>query len=433
MAVKRKRRKSIRKRKQQRNMIVGMAALVVIAGAATAVWWNLPNTKLGRYLDAASAHLEANEYEQAQQAYEAVLEIDETNELAYRGLADDYLAQDMQEQAEAILHEGYEVTGSEVLLQNYRATVLNDVVEAINAGTADYATVGRCLDILEETPADEDAQKLLLTLAPRVLKTEEDSRLLLENAEGKTEGAAEYELVLSRIFALAQTDSTSFLPVLEAYLIPEDILYVSMSNRELFETLLKKAAELGLTQAQGLLECLEKQAQISEFFAPMFADFEAANYKAAKDFIVTEEFLQIRDAFIEGTMEYWKSNSYVSVTKEALCFEKTENGWQFEFVEDDSVAKPTGTIRILAVTMKDLGVQRSCIEYVPAYDPANYYPHTEYEIVYWNTMVSGIATDNTNVVSRMNYRFAEKIFTATGMEANMIYDWGGKNESRKKE
>ena len=83
--------------------------------------------------------------------------------------------------------------------------------------------------------------------------------------------------------------------------------------------------------------------------------------------------------------------------------------------------------------MKDLGVQRSCIEYVPAYDPANYYPHTEYEIVYWNTMVSGIATDNTNVVSRMNYRFAEKIFTATGMEANMIYDWGGKNESRKKE
>jgi len=48
-------------------------------------------------------------------------------------------------------------------------------------------------------------------------------------------------------------------------------------------------------------------------------------------------------------------------------------------------------------------------------------------------MVSGIATDNTNVVSRMNYRFAEKIFTATGMEANMIYDWGGKNESRKTE
>ena len=48
-------------------------------------------------------------------------------------------------------------------------------------------------------------------------------------------------------------------------------------------------------------------------------------------------------------------------------------------------------------------------------------------------MVSGIATDNTNVVSRMNYRFAEKIYNADGMEANMIYDWGGSNEKRQKE
>ena len=32
-----------------------------------------------------------------------------------------------------------------------------------------------------------------------------------------------------------------------------------------------------------------------------------------------------------------------------------------------------------------------------------------------------------------HYRFAEKIYYETVMEANMIYDWGGKNESRKKE
>ena len=83
--------------------------------------------------------------------------------------------------------------------------------------------------------------------------------------------------------------------------------------------------------------------------------------------------------------------------------------------------------------MEDLGVQRRSIEYVPAYDPAAYYPHTEYEIVYWNTMVSGIATDNTNVVSRMNYRFAKKTYTAEGSSAEMIYDWGGENEKRQKE
>ena len=161
--------------------------------------------------------------------------------------------------------------------------------------------------------------------------------------------------------------------------------------------------------------------------------FEAENYEAAKDFIVTEEYTAIRDSFIEGATNHWYGNSYIPVTKEAIVFLQTEDGQMFSFVENDTLAQPTGTIRILGQKMRDLGVQRSSIEYVPAYEPGKYFPHTEYEIVYWNTMVSGIATDNTNVVSRMNYRFSEKIFTQEGMKANMIYDWGGPNEKRQEE
>lgn len=153
----------------------------------------------------------------------------------------------------------------------------------------------------------------------------------------------------------------------------------------------------------------------------------------ARNFIVTDQYKAIRDAFINRTMEYWTGNTYVPVTKEAIVFLLTDDGWKFSFVEDDSLAQPSGTIRVLGQKMEDLGVQRSSIEYVPAYDPAAYYPHTEYEIVYWNTMVSGIATDNTNVVSRMNYRFAKKTYTAEGSSAEMIYDWGGENEKRQKE
>ena len=185
MSVKRRKRRINRKNRLRRNMIIGSAAMVVVAAAATAVYWNLPNTKLGRKLEEASAYLEEEQFEAAKTAYEEALEIDETSELAYRGLADDYLAQDMQQEAEAILHDGYEKTGSEVLLQNYRATVLNDIVEAINAGTADLATVGRCLDILEETPSDTDAQELLLTLAQRILVSEDECRILLEDEAGQ--------------------------------------------------------------------------------------------------------------------------------------------------------------------------------------------------------------------------------------------------------
>ena len=433
MRSKKYRRISGRKR-QRRRMIAGTAAMVVIMAAATAVYWNLPNTKLGRYMNRASGYMEAAQYAEAKEAYEAVLEIDQTNELAYRGLADDYLAQDMQKEAEEILHEGYEKTGSEVLLQNYRATVLNDVVSAINAGTADWSTAGRCLDILEETPSDTDAVKLLTTLTPRLLQAEEVFDFYLEDKNGSSKDTTEYELVVERIMTLAQANAGTFLPVLESYLIPEtQRILISLCSKDAYGRLLEKASALGVEEAGKMLACLDKQQQISDFFAPMFTEFENENFKAAKDFIVTDEFVAIRDSLIQGTMEYWKYNSYVSVNREAVELERTEDGWCFSYLTDDALVNPEGIIRILAVTMKDLGVQRSCIEYVPAYDPEHYYPHKEYEIVYWNTMVSGIATDNTNVVSRMNYRFAEKIYYETVMEANMIYDWGGKNESRKKE
>lgn len=216
--------------------------------------------------------------------------------------------------------------------------------------------------------------------------------------------------------------------------VPEaSAVYLSLSNREQYIGLLTRAQALGTQGADQLLACLKRQQEVSDYFAPMFEAFEAEEFEEAKDFIVSEEYQAMRDAFIEDTMEYWEKNTYVPVTKEAVVFSKSGDGWEFSFVEDDALAAPTGTIRVLGEKMKDLGVQRSSIEYVPAYDPENYYPHTEYEIVYWNTMVSGIATDTSQAVSRMNYRFAEKIYTQNGSEANMIYDWGGANEKRKKE
>ena len=46
-------------------------------------------------------------------------------------------------------------------------------------------------------------------------------------------------------------------------------------------------------------------------------------------------------------MEYWTGNTYVPVTKEAIVFLLTDDGWKFSFVEDDSLAQPSGTIRVL--------------------------------------------------------------------------------------
>lgn len=417
-----------RKAKQRRIMIGAAATVVAIAAGSTLIYWNLPGTKAQRKVNKGLEYMTAMDYVHAEEAYSDAISLDETSERAYRGLADDYLAQGRQEEAEAMLRQGYEATGSEVLLQNYCATVLNRVVDQIREGTAGFDAVEDCLDVLEKMPGDEAAQEVLSACGSAVMVQDESSMVMLDQMDG-TETFGRYASVMDRMLGM-EVDAA----VLSEFVIPgaQDI-YLSLSHADAYREILSRAQQYGVAEAGELLACLDKQAQISAFFAPVFVEFEARNFEAAKEFIVSEEYIAVRDAFIDQTMEYWEGGTYVPVTKEAIRFHRAQEGWKFSYVEDDGRAKPTGTIRVLGQKMLDLGVQRSSIEYVPGYEPGEYYPHTEYEIVYWNTMVSGIATDNTNVVSRMNYRFAEKIYTAAGMEANMIYDWGGANEKRQKE
>lgn len=425
-----------RRRARRRRRIIRCAVFMTVTAAAVAgalVYWNLPGTKAGRELARATKYMTAMDYVHAEEAYTEALTLDGMSVQAYRGLADDYAAQGRPDEAEEVLRKGYEATGEEVLLQNYAAMVLNGVVEEMNEGTADFETADRCLDVLEAVPGNADAMELLLTCTQRLLAAEESSRIMLDGPDGSAV-FDRYEQVAGRLLSLAEQDSAAYRQAVSAFVAPDvSEIYMSLSHAEAYRSILKRALELGVTEAETLLLCLDKQEQVSACFAPAFAEFEAENYWAIRDFIISEEYISIRDAFIQNTMERWYGDSYVPVTKEAIVFKNTPGGWMFSFVENDTLAAPTGTIRILAQTMEDMGVQRSSIEYVPPYERAQYYPHTEYEIVYWNTRVSGIVTDNTNVVSRMNYRFAEKIYTESGMEANMIYDWGGMNEKRQKE
>lgn len=419
---------------------ISLAGLTVIAAAALGfgIYWNLPDTKVGRELKKANEYMLNMQYVQAEEAYTEALSIDETSVKAYRGLAEDYLAQGMEEQAEQILKQGYETTGEEVLLQNYCATILNDVVADINEGTADMSSISHCLNALEEDPENQQALSLLETCYERVLcRTDEagSNTLMLDTLEGEA-SFQEYEDVMNRLFALEkESGSLKVAELAGKYaVIDASKVYLSLSHKEAYRNILTQALPLGTCPEAGeLLSCLDKEECVSAYFSPVFTLFETKDYEAVKEILASEEFTVIRDAFVSGTMDFWRGDSYIPVTKEAIVFTKEKSGWKFGYVEDFSKAKPTGAIRILGIKMEDLGVQRSSIEYVPAFDPQNYYPHIEYEIVYWNTMVSGIATDNNSAVARMNYRFAEKTYTETGVENDIIYDWGGPNEKRQHE
>ena len=69
------------------------AAVVIAAAGSTILYWNLPGTRADRKLNRARDLMTAMEYVQAEEVYTEALSIDETSVRAYRGLADDYMAQ----------------------------------------------------------------------------------------------------------------------------------------------------------------------------------------------------------------------------------------------------------------------------------------------------------------------------------------------------
>ncbi len=100
MAKRKKRRK---KAEKQKIYVAAAAAVVAAAAGSTLIYWNLPQTKLGKQLDQAVEYMMNMDYVQAEEAYQTALSIDEGSERAYRGLADDYMAQGRIADAEDIL------------------------------------------------------------------------------------------------------------------------------------------------------------------------------------------------------------------------------------------------------------------------------------------------------------------------------------------
>ena len=440
-----KNRKQSRTAKKQKSWVLpAIAAAVVLTGGIFV--YNLPSVRADRNITKARQLMTTMDYVQAEEKFQEALSIDSTAAAAYRGLADDYLAQGKQEEAETILLQGYEATANEVLLQNYCAAVLNDIAGKLNSQSAGWAEVDRCLQVLEKMPENQEAVGMMNICYERIVLAADEKgavTALLHQTDG-TDHFPEYEAVMQRMLSLYQDYPLEEIRQLicNYAVLQGEQVYLSLEHADAYENILNQVIKLTLTGGETntenaqqkeemtqLLACLDSQENILSYFAPMFEAFEKEEFEAARDFIVTEEYTGIRDAFINQTMEYWIGTSHIPVTREAIVFSKKDGVWGFSFADDDTKIVPGGKIEILGAKTLDKGVQRSSITWTPAYDPKNYYPHTEYEVTYWNTMVSGLATDGTGV-ARMNYRFAEKIYNKDGMETRMIHDWGGPNEAR---
>lgn len=425
----RKREERRKKVRREKIMIAVFAAAILIAVAA-AIICTRPSVKLSYSLSKGDKYAAVEDYENAQSAYENALQIDDMSVRAYRGMADNYLAQDKIIETEQILYEGWEKTQDEGLLHYYCVEVHNEAAREINQGNCTLATVDKGIQVLELEADNADAIALLEACYERLFKVTEDEDTCMmffdEDIANDTCSYAEYEQLLRRMMAVYRSNPSDGLKdVLRLYaLIDMPYVRLSMPHAEQYTALLTDINNMVNDSAIAeTLACLERAKEIEDYFATAFAEFESDNYAYARVLVTEESYQQIRDDFIEENSGYWEGSVYIPVNRELLVLHREDGNVRFYFPDEEEYENHQGIITVWGTHQEDDGVQRSAISYEPV-EADNSDSHTEYTIqyLYSNVKIGG------QYVPQMNYRFDTKVTTQDGITTNAIGDWGGEHE-----
>ena len=421
-----RRRKRRKKAVMMERIIVALLIVTFIVGGTVLAWNLVPGIKVSRHLDEANAFMETAAYDDAIASCEEALKIDSMSIKAYRAMAGVYLTKEDRRAAEQVLYRGWETTKDEGLLQEYCIQLLNDAVADINAQNCTLNTLEKCVTAVENNPTGEDGFKLLEACYNRLFMTEETELFCNINEDGIC-GFDQYLELMNRMIMVYEQNPTEELKAeIIKYAVPQNAaLWMDVSHIQDYLSLLERVAKLDENgQTDKLRECLGKAGWIQNIFKEAFDIFEAGEFEPIKEFMQSEEYITIRDQFIDGTMEYWDGKTYIPVSREKMKLIKVDEQWKFSFADFDECPETTGVIKVWGTKQEDAGVQRLCISYEPASEDGSYYPHITYEFVYLysNVKIGG------EYVPQMNYRFETRIATPQGTSAELIGDWGGEHE-----
>lgn len=445
-----------RKRQVRMYKICISLVIVLIIGVGGGIFiWNLPSLKLSRVMAAGDKYTENGEYEKANDSYEEAIEIDSGTVEAYRAHANNDIEQDDSKTAREILYTGWENTQDESLLHYYCVVILNEAVAQINKKECSTKTIDKCLAVLQIENDNEDALNLLDICYDRLYKGSGENSIfklfLYENAikdisfndifvggisldddsedddiEDALSPYENYEAQLRTMLDLyEETTSAALANIIAKYaVIDMEYIYFDVNFLTKYYQLLEDVyTVIRGNAAQELIECLSQAIKTQEDFADIFTEFEQGNFESAKDFIVSDTYIQIRDSFINGQSGYWEGNASVPINQEQLVIHKTQDGFSFFWPDYNDYDNEKGVITVWGSRQLDDGVQRTTISYEPASQNEEYYPHIEYVISYEN---SNVLKNGTDV--HLNYRFNTITTTQEGAETVAIGDWGGEHE-----
>lgn len=413
-AEKKRRRQRARRRIVIFQRLVIVCLIMAVLGAGGYFIWNIPSFQLSRKLDAGMEYTQAAAYDEAIEAYESALKIDSTSVEAYRCMAGAYLDMEDESHAKQILLDGWENTQDESLHQYYCTVILNEAVAEINNDAVNWDTMEKIGSVLEQGILQEEAMELMHTACSR----------LMDSMDAEGFDFTSYGQMAERLSALyASTGLEGMKEVISEFgWLDMEEIKVPMEYTDMYLGILKNAnALMEMPERTEMIACLQKAMEIQAQFADLFAELDAGNYEAAKDFLVTDAYLQIRDAFIQNTMEYWEGMTYIPVSREYVILKQTDGKCSFAFPDYRENEDTAGVITVWGNEMLDNGVQRSSITYEPAKEGSDYYPHTEYIISY---MCSNVQKKNS-FDYEMNYHFETRVLTQEETITTMIGDWGG--------
>lgn len=426
-AAARERRRKRRKRAVMvERIVIALIGVVILVGGTVIVWNMMPDIKVARQLNEADEYAETQAYDEAIASCEEALKIDSTSVEAYRSMAGIYLTKEDWEAAEQVLYRGWESTQDESLLKEYCVYLLNDAVEDINAGICTLDTLDKCIQAIEKNPDSEDCYNLLNACYGRLFMSEGDELF----CNGTGEESCIFNHYLTSMNQMLQIYESTGKEELKAEIIKyaqpqNETLWLEVEHLQEYKELLDRVAALDTVDTlQQLDACVEKAIWAQDIFAQAFTIFQSGDFEPIKDFMQSEEYIAIRDQFMDGTMDYWYGKTYIPVSREKLKLYRIDGEWNFSFADFDECPETEGVIKIWGVKQDDGGVQRLSISYEPASENGEYFPHTAYEFMYLysNVRIKGVD------VPQMNYRFETRTETPEGTVSEVIGDWGGEHE-----
>ncbi len=412
---------------------IGLIAFttIVAVGAGYGVYSHLPFVKVNKAIAAGNRYSASADYEAAIDSYNEAIELDAGSVEAYNNMAGAYLSIDDSESAKKVLYDGWQNTENANLLNNYLTVILNDAVNTMNMGQGNVDTVLSVIPVLEEDGSNAEAIQILNAAYDRCFSAySENADKYFRRTDGSGCTYAKFAEIIERLLAVYETTPSEELAlVIKKYSVPvTDSFTIGSSDAASFGELLERVNNTVGSDAtiDSLRACFTNAREVQAVFADIFDQLDVGNVDELRDFVVSEQYIALRDIFLHNKETPLENTTYIPVSREAMVLNCNEGSWSYRFLSFEENPETTGVITIWANYFEDDGIQRNSISYEPGAINGNLYPHTKYSVTY---LKSYITQGNSTKVAQMNYRLSTLITDEDGnMTETVVGDWGGANE-----